>query len=143
MAGNRKSSWFKWLVILLLVGGVIAGCVWYFQRDAGDKPEYQTTKVMRGDLTQVVTATGTLNPVTNVTVGSQVSGIILKLFADWNSPVKAGQIIAQLDPATFKANVLRSDSATGKLDFFLRFLGLDAVLLFVFMCFDRFMGEIN
>src|SRR6185295_10450287 len=82
---------------------------WYLQRDGNDKPEFQTTKVARGDITQAVTATGTLNPVTNVTVGSQVSGIIQKLYADWNSPVKAGQIIAQLDPATYKAAVAQAE----------------------------------
>jgi len=54
-------------------------------------------------MTQVVTATGTLNPVVNVTVGSQISGNITKLFADWNSPVKANQVVAQIDPATFLA----------------------------------------
>lgn len=109
MAGKGKFRWGKWLFLLILAGGVALACLWYFGRDGGEKPEYQTTKVTRGDITQVVTATGTLNPVTNVTVGSQVSGIIQKLYADWNSPVKAGQVIAQLDPATFKANVAQAE----------------------------------
>jgi multidrug efflux pump subunit AcrA (membrane-fusion protein) len=61
-----------------------------FQRGNNDAPQYQTTPVARGELTQVVTATGTLNPVVNVTVGSQVSGIISKLNVDFNSPVKKG-----------------------------------------------------
>jgi HlyD family secretion protein len=56
-------------------------------------------------MTQVVTATGTLNPVVNVTVGSQISGNIQKLFADFNSPVKADQVVAQIDPASFQAVV--------------------------------------
>jgi HlyD family secretion protein len=64
---------------------VAAGGVWYFKRGSSDAPQYQTTTVTRGDLTQVVTATGTLNPVVNVTVGSQVSGIISKLYVDFNS----------------------------------------------------------
>jgi hypothetical protein len=59
-----------------------------FSSRAGGCPDYQTVTVERGDLTQVVTATGTLNPVTNVTVGSQVSGIITKLYVDFNSLVK-------------------------------------------------------
>ncbi len=70
---------------------------------AGETPQYQTALVSRGELTQAVTATGQLNPVLNVQVGSQISGMIQKLFVDFNSPVKAGQIIAQLDPATYRA----------------------------------------
>jgi HlyD family secretion protein len=64
---------------------------------------------VRGPITQAVTATGTLNPVQNVQVGSQVSGNIQKLFADFNSPVKAGQVIAQIDPVVFQANVNQAE----------------------------------
>jgi HlyD family secretion protein len=70
---------------------------------------YQTTTVTRGGLTQSVTATGTLNPVVNVQVGSQVSGNIAKLFADFNSQVKAGQVVAQIDPALFQATVTQAE----------------------------------
>src|SRR4051794_540020 len=70
---------------------------------------YQTATVTRGAITQAVTATGTLNPVTNVQVGSQVSGNIQKLFADFNSEVKAGQTVAQIDPALFQATVTQAE----------------------------------
>jgi HlyD family secretion protein len=70
---------------------------------------YQTTAVSRGPITQAVTATGTLNPVVNVQVGSQVSGNIAKLFADFNSQVKAGQVVAQIDPALFQATVTQAE----------------------------------
>src|SRR6266576_6331399 len=70
---------------------------------------YQTTAVTRGGLTQAVTATGTLNPVVNVQVGSQVSGNIAKLSADFNSQVKAGQVVAQIDPALFQATVTQTE----------------------------------
>ena len=84
--------------------------LWYFKfRDDG-VPEYQTAEVTRGDLMQVVTATGQLNPVTNVQVGSQISGIISHLYADWNSQVTNGQVVALLDPATYRANVLQVQS---------------------------------
>lgn len=109
MANNGKRQWVKWLLVVLALGGAIAGGVWYFKHGAGDTPDYQSVTVARGDLTQMVTATGQLNPVVNVQVGSQISGIILKLFADFNSPVKAGQVIAQLDPATYQANVHSSE----------------------------------
>ncbi len=78
----------------------------YWQRNAAN---YQTTTVTRGGLTQSVTATGTLNPVVNVQVGSQVSGNIAKLFADFNSQVKAGQVVAQIDPALFQATVTQAE----------------------------------
>jgi HlyD family secretion protein len=63
------------------------------------------TKVERGEINLVVTATGTINPVINVLVGSQVSGTIKALYADFNSQVKEGQVIAQIDPAIFEAQV--------------------------------------
>jgi len=70
---------------------------------------YQTTAVSRGAITQAVTATGTLNPVVNVQVGSQVSGNVAKLFADFNSQVKAGQVVAQIGPALFQATVTQAE----------------------------------
>src|SRR5256712_9859294 len=70
---------------------------------------YQTATVTRGPITQLVTATGTLNPVVNVQVGSQVSGNIQKLFADFNSEVKAGQTVAQIDPMLFQAAVTQAE----------------------------------
>jgi HlyD family secretion protein len=113
MAENQGNHWKKWTIVIVAAAAVIAGGVWYFKGDHSDAPQYQTLPVARDDLTQVVTATGTLNPVTNVTVGSQVSGIIQTLYADWNSPVKANQVVAQLDPATYKASVAQ---AAGDLD---------------------------
>src|SRR5436190_10653415 len=70
---------------------------------------YLTANVTRGPITQLVTATGTLNPVVNVQVGSQVSGNIAKLFADFNSQVKAGQTVAQIDPMLFQAAVTQAE----------------------------------
>src|SRR5215813_60513 len=70
---------------------------------------YQTSTVTRGPITQAVTATGTLNPVVNVQVGSQVSGNIAKLFVDFNSQVKAGQVVAQIDPMLFQAAVTQGE----------------------------------
>src|SRR5258708_19679888 len=65
--------------------------------------QFQTATVTRGPITQTVTATGTLNPVVNVQVGSQVSGNIQKLFADFNSKVKAGDVVAHTVPLLFHA----------------------------------------
>jgi HlyD family secretion protein len=113
MANNGKRRWLKRLVVLIVVAGIVAAALAYFQRQKHNgEPEYQTAAASRGEITQAVTASGTLNPVLNVQVGSQISGIIQKLFADFNSPVKAGQVVAQLDPGTYQANV---NSAEGEL----------------------------
>ena len=108
MAGKQSGGWWKWMVSFLIVGAVIAAVVWHFKRGKSDAPQYQTTTVERGDLTQVVTATGTLNPVVNVTVGSQVSGIINKLNVDFNSMVKSNEVIAEIDPSTYHAAVAQA-----------------------------------
>lgn len=98
----------KLIVILLLIGAGAGG--WFYFANAKDKePEYQLTPLQRGDITQAVTATGALNPVVKIQVGSQISGNIQKLFADFNSEVKKGQVIAQLDPATYQANVHQAE----------------------------------
>lgn len=95
---------------LLLTGGVGAGAYFYFQRDAKPETQYQTAVVSRGELIQTVTATGQLNPVVNVQVGSQISGRIQKLYVDYNSVVKSNQIIAEIDPSTYKVNVQRAQA---------------------------------
>jgi HlyD family secretion protein len=95
----------KWLIIVSAVILVAAGGFWFFHRGGDDAPQYQTAAVARGDLTQTVTATGTLNPVLNVTVGSQVSGRISILNVDFNSIVKSNEVIAEIDPSTYQAAV--------------------------------------
>src|SRR5438045_1670939 len=75
----------------------------------GGSIQFQTAPVTRGPITQAVTATGTLNPVVNVQVGSQVSGNIQKLFADFNSKVKAADVVAQIDPVLFQATVTQAE----------------------------------
>lgn len=112
MGNGNKSGGLKWIIIGIVLAGAIGGGWWYLKHRKSGVPEFTTTKVGRGDVTQAVTATGTLNPVLNVQVGSQISGIILKLYADFNSVVKSNQIIAQLDPATYRANL---NSAEGEL----------------------------
>lgn len=91
------------LIVLLAIGLVLRKC------RSGSGQHFQTVAVARGPITQAVTATGTVNPVQNVQVGSQVSGNIQKLFADFNSIVKAGQVIAQIDPVVFQANVNQAE----------------------------------
>ena len=85
--------------VLLLVFAVLS-C-----KGGGKKAEYKTEKVDRGSITQTVTATGTLSPVTTVQIGSQVSGVIARLYADFNSRVRKGQLLAELDPTPLQAQV--------------------------------------
>ncbi len=94
------------LIVLALLGG---GGWWWWQDRKSDEVTYQTAPVARGDLTQTVTATGTLNPVLNVQVGSQISGNIQKLNADFNSAVKAGDIVAEIDPSIYQAVVAQAE----------------------------------
>src|ERR687893_1050274 len=98
---NRKRRMAVVLLALVVAGG--AG-FWYWGDGASAAP-YMTGRVERGSLRNTVTATGTLQAVTTVQVGSQASGTIAALYADFNSTVKKGQVIAQLDPAVSQAQV--------------------------------------
>src|ERR1700720_3418165 len=91
------------IVVVILAGLLFSRC------RSGSGQNFQTVAVTRGPITQAVTATGTLNPVVNVQVGSQVSGNIQKLFVDFNSQVKAGQTVAQIDPMLFQATVTQAE----------------------------------
>jgi HlyD family secretion protein len=89
------------ITILLLILFSLANC-----KGRGKKNEqFRTEKVDRGTVTMTVTATGTLSAVTTVQVGSQVSGVIARLHADFNSRVEKGQLLAELDPTPFEAQV--------------------------------------
>jgi HlyD family secretion protein len=116
MAAKQSGGWLKWVIILLIVGAGLAGGTWYFKHAKSVTPQYLTITVGRDDLTQTVTATGTLNPVVDVQVGCQVSGIISKINVDFNSTVKSNEVIAQIDPSTYQAAVeqAQADLANSK-----------------------------
>lgn len=103
-----------WMIVGIVV--VAIGIFAAFQFKGNDKPQYFTVKADRGDIHEVVEATGTINAVTTVQVGSQVSGTISHLYADFNSRVKKGQVVAQIDPALFQGTVLqaKADLANAK-----------------------------
>jgi HlyD family secretion protein len=105
-----------WLVAIAVVVLVVGGA-FYLARAKAEVPKYRAVPVDTGTVTATVTATGTLSAVTTVAVGSQVSGIIAKLHADFNSRVKKGQLLAELDPTPFqealdqqRANLLKAQS---------------------------------
>jgi HlyD family secretion protein len=105
---NSKSSGGLIIVLTILTAAAVAG--WYFWRQNADRPaEYTTAPVTRGDLTQTVTSTGTLQAVTTVDVSSQISGNIAKLYVDWNSPVQKGQVLAEIDPSNYKTALQQAE----------------------------------
>ena len=93
------------LIGLLIVAAVGAGAGAYYVRRGGPEIQVNTAPITRGDIVDTVGATGTLQAVTTVQVGSQVSGNISWLGADFNSIVKKGQVIARLDPSLFDAQL--------------------------------------
>jgi HlyD family secretion protein len=93
------------LTLLLVIAAVGAGAGAYYMRRNGIEPTVNTAPVTRGDIIDTVGATGTLQAVTTVQVGSQVSGTILELNADFNSIVRKGQVIAKLDPSLLQAQL--------------------------------------
>src|SRR5512143_3644433 len=100
-------------VVALGVGGALA-----LRNGRKSEPKFRTAAVDRGDVVATVTASGSLSAVTTVKVGSQVSGIIARLHADFNSVVKKGQLLAELDPTPFQATVdqRRADLAKTEVD---------------------------
>ena len=99
MAGKKKLMLGGGFMAIIVVAGL------YFWGGDSALPQYITARVERGNLRNTVTATGALQAVTTVQVGSQASGTISALYADFNSVVKKGQVVAQLDPAQAKAQV--------------------------------------
>ena len=106
-----------WLLVLLMVLAAVA----FWLLSGGKKEEiinFNTVKVEETTLENSITATGSIEPVTSVTVGTQVSGIVSKLYVDYNSEVKKGQVIAELDKTNLmselsnaKANLASAQSA--------------------------------
>jgi HlyD family secretion protein len=108
------------VVAVAVIGG--SGYAYYSYRKTGPKPTVSTAAVTRGDVIDSVGATGTLQAVTTVQVGTQVSGTIQSLYADFNSLVKKGQVLARLDPSLFqtqieqaRANLIRAQAEVDRL----------------------------
>ena len=106
MKGKAKSAVTAALVLAVAGGGVLAWRAW---RGGGEEAiTYSTAPATRGRIASQVTATGTLSPLVTVQVGSQVSGRIQELYADFNSEVKKGQVIARIDPQLIESEVARA-----------------------------------
>jgi HlyD family secretion protein len=108
--GRWHSSKYLWLGLILIagLGGIWA---WQFLAAKTEKPNYIFGAVDRGDIVTQVQMTGTLAAVTTVAVGTQVSGTVAELFADFNSEVKKGQVLAKLDPALFQTQLDQAEAS--------------------------------
>ncbi len=103
----------KIVIGAVLVGGLVAGGVWYSKQRAAQNPEqrYKLVSIENGEVTQTVSANGTLNPVVLVSVGTQVSGTVKKLYVDFNDKVEAGQALLELDDSLLAAQVKQSEAS--------------------------------
>jgi HlyD family secretion protein len=106
---RRIPKWIFWICAAALLAA--AGLYW--RSYSQNKVSFETTPVERGAIQSSITATGTLNPVVNVQVSSQVSGNIKALYADFNTRVKQGQLVALIDPQIFQAQVDQASGAAG------------------------------
>ncbi len=97
------------IIVLVVIAGIVFGLT-LFNRNGKNELKYEKEAIDRGNITALVDTTGTLNPVTIVDVGSQVSGKILKIYVDFNSQVKQGQIIAEIDQSPFMTKVQQNEA---------------------------------
>jgi HlyD family secretion protein len=97
---RRRMVWAGALLLVLLVGGI---GYWQAKKSANAAPAYQTQPVTRGNLSMTVTANGTLQPVRTTSIGSELSGTVLKVNVDVNDVIKKGQVLVELDTAKLAA----------------------------------------
>ncbi len=102
----------RWIISLVLLAAGIAAFFAYRAWASGNNgaPNYRTVPLERGDVAQTVRATGIIQPIKLVQVGTQVNGPILKLYVDFNSRVKAGDLVAQIDPTTYQARLAQDQA---------------------------------
>ena len=100
-----------WAALVLLAAGVAGAWFWFGQRQAAAAPQYTTQAVTRGPLTVTVTANGTLQPTTQVAIGSELSGTVSRVHVDVNDRVKKGQVLVELDDARLRDQAVGSRAA--------------------------------
>lgn len=104
-----KKAWW-WIAVALVVAAVAAAAWFLFMRKKNGLPTYRTAQVERGDVVQTVRATGVVQPIRLVQVGTQVNGPVRKLYVDYNSTVKEGDLVAQIDPTVYEARLAQDEA---------------------------------
>jgi len=110
---RRAISWIvrkKWWIILIAIGLVCINLIWGGAKKVS-KNEYATVEITRGDMRQIVSATGEIQPVNTVNIGSQVSGTIDNIYVDYNSKVKKGDILLTIEPSVLEAQVREAEAS--------------------------------
>jgi HlyD family secretion protein len=106
----RSRRWVRVSAAAVLLVGIVVAVLWYWVARNSNTVQYRTAPVTRGDVTVVVTATGTVQPVNQVDVGTEISGTIRTVEVDYNDRVKVGQVLARIDTEKLQAQVLQSQS---------------------------------
>lgn len=112
MPAARKRSFFSRRVLIVGIGffALVAGLWFWKGRSGSDVPRFRTAQVEQGDIRVAISATGTLSALSTVDIGSEVSGKVTEVLADYNDRVRKGQIIARIDPSTFEAQIAQGDA---------------------------------
>lgn len=108
---EKQGQHRRFLVVLAAAVALAAVAAYAWRRDAGAAPQYVTVPAARGSVAQAVVASGTVNPVTTVQVGSYVSGVVQSVLCDFNTQVKAGQLCAKIDPRPYQSAVEQAAAA--------------------------------
>src|SRR4030043_458418 len=110
-SSGRRKGLRRWLIVALLVATAVTTVLIWKRMENSNSVQYKTQEVVRGNLTVIVTATGTLQPTNKVDVGSELSGIIKSVEVDYNDHVKVGQVLSRLDTSKLEAQVTQSKAA--------------------------------
>src|ERR1017187_3668982 len=104
-----------WLTVAIVVSALAYGGYYYYQNNESSPVTYKTLPMTQGDVTKKVSSTGSLRAVTNTSVGCEVSGTIVKLYVDYNSKVKKGDMLALIDPSTILTQVEQQEDSLADL----------------------------
>jgi HlyD family secretion protein len=110
MQTTKSKGWILWILALAVAGGGVWGWLHFRAANGNGATQYKAVALERGEIVQTVTANGALGAVQTVTVGSEVSGKIVELFADFNSAVTNGQVLARLDASTYERQVEQAEA---------------------------------
>jgi HlyD family secretion protein len=109
---RKPSAWSRHIAIVVVALAIVSGGLYFWRHRSNEEAAsaYRTAKVDRGDIRVTISATGALNATSKVDVGSQISGQVTEVLADYNDHVKKGQVIARIDPSTYEAQIAQGSA---------------------------------